>query len=266
MTNASTLLVARDAGEPWNVEIYADPMPAQAAPPGDIDRDVEEYTELGFAALARRTRQLAGVGGHLLTDAELAVWRWRYPSSYNTDRDRDAGIWFGQAVRAWASLEWPVPRRVRDAIAEARPSFDALEVWTPELRRAPATGLSPILVGVRGGQRFLLARWAEALEPFEAIASRSRSRRGRWALAVRKRYQFETPSAGGIGAVFMLLLFSSFSWMALSDGYVGLGVALVGVGVAAAAACVRDAILSTGRAVRRAADYAGWVFPAEEAQ
>ena len=188
-------------GTTFQLEEYA------AAKPGAEDAATLEalYRKMGLIALADRSAP-APSAGQLLTDAELAVWGWRYPSVYSTLNTqggvrvlRHARVLTYQVTRPWARLTWPVPPHVCGLAQAVREEFDTLEIWTPELRPAPRIGPSPILVGWKHQRVYLLARWAEALEPFEQIAARAKSRRGRRALALRRRWieQWDPLAAAG---------------------------------------------------------------------
>ena len=74
----------------------------------------------------------------------------------------------------------PVPLRVLQIAAHAKPLFDELQVWAPEPGRD-----DPLLVGVNGGSSwggsvrlggkvFVLARWGDVLQPFEALRAKAR--------------------------------------------------------------------------------------------
>mgnify|MGYP001618839326 CR=1 FL=1 len=168
---------------PFKIELYRpDVMPVDALTAEVWTQEAEEYESLGFKALATRSRQHAArwfsapVVGRRLATNELAVWTWRYPSAYCS---RPPLQWRSdQATDLWQAMTWPVPAYVRTLIREAAPAYDRLEIWTPELRPFPRVGPSPILLGVRGTEWYLLARWAEALEPFEAIRARAQCWRG----------------------------------------------------------------------------------------
>lgn len=74
----------------------------------------------------------------------------------------------------------PIPLRVLQVVAYAKPLFDGLEVWGP-ITEDP----DPVLVGtLKDGHRveqYLLARWGDALEPFETLYDRALERlRKKW--------------------------------------------------------------------------------------
>ncbi len=89
----------------------------------------------------------------LMTTEEARVYSTNFPSRTPIEEYRSE----------------PIPLRVLQVAAHARPLFDALEVWHPEEFVA-----DPVLVG-RTGERFgratfhLLARWGDSLRDFEDL-------------------------------------------------------------------------------------------------
>ena len=269
---------------PWSIELYDDVLPSQALMRADRDREAAEYRELGLTELAQHVGR--HLSGHLMSQNELAVWAWRYPTMYRTPNWR-AGLTRRQpkpgptspptlttaaiarvggltmVVCPWDQLIWPVPADVRRLIKEHEDDFTALEIWVPELRRAQWDTRSPILVGVGGEDRYLLARWAEALEPFEEIAGRARSAAGRKAQAIRHVYQHSQDMT----AVGCAVLASAATTVALFFGGLGLfsgypGATVFGfVLLPIAASAWRAAWRRTEHAVDWACRYAGWVRP-----
>lgn len=274
MNDATTFIPVRVAeAPPFAVEFYDEPRPAQAAPAGYFDQEAAEYEALGLTDLAKQSRLAPRTVGRRLTAEEVAVWRWRYPSVYASS----LGFLLppDQTVWEWGNLTWPVPCEVRALIRQHRDTFDRLEIWTPELRPAPRVGPTPILLGVRlryvgprlRDQRldyYLLARWAEALEPFEAIRARAGSRLGRRAMWVRRIYAHGPPDMRFGGVVLMIG----------GGAITGLGVMLspdvpgstyfaplLGGGLIALGAWVMW--LSSRSMLRWACEYAGWVLEEE---
>lgn len=70
----------------------------------------------------------------------------------------------------------PIPLRVLQVVAHAKPLFKRLEVWGPQTKDP-----DPVLVGVLAQKQswgetdvlYLLARWGDALEPFETLYARA---------------------------------------------------------------------------------------------
>ena len=179
-----------------------------------MDAAEAQATDTTLAAMYERAKlsTLASISrgttlGVPLSPEDLAVWRWRYPTVYRWPlAPEQPDTPDRQLVLRWGTLPWPVPAHVCGLIQHCLGEIgkgprlvDALEIWTPELhRQAPrvASVADPILVGWIGRRAYLLARWAEALEPFSEIRARADSRRGRTALRVRNRYLFEEVETG----------------------------------------------------------------------
>lgn len=67
----------------------------------------------------------------------------------------------------------PIPLRVLQVVAHARTLFDHLEIWGPA-----EYDPDPVLVGINGSTYnptdvFLLARWGDALAPFDELRERA---------------------------------------------------------------------------------------------
>lgn len=95
-----------------------------------------------------------------MTAEEGAVYRACFPETSALEKFRQSAI----------------PLRVLQVAAHAAPMFELLEVWHPKEDRD-----DPLLVGVRKDpeatyrrQQFVLARWGEALVPFEELRTRAR--------------------------------------------------------------------------------------------
>mgnify|MGYP001562324453 CR=1 FL=1 len=180
------------------VEFFTDPKPEDAITEEQHKQEALEYATLGMTTLAARATQRIAAPpemGRRLSQDELALWRWRYPQIYmsspiGTDSWETLSKW-GQRRDWWSQLTWPLPADIRSLALSARTAYDALEIWTPELKPVPRIGPSPILIGVRGSSRYLLARWAEALEPLEEIRAKMLSRRGRRAFKSRRLYRVD---------------------------------------------------------------------------
>lgn len=77
------------------------------------------------------------------------------------------------AVEAYSA--GPIPVRILQVIAHAKTLFEDIEVWGPRVHDP-----DPLLVGRRtpergyGTEYYLLARWGEALVPFEDLLARAR--------------------------------------------------------------------------------------------
>lgn len=264
--------------KPWQVELYDNEvLPVHALSEEDLAAEQRDYTALGLLSLAERAAQMrrgsARRGCAPLSQHELDVWAWRYPTVYRIPSwARGSAPWeanasqrFPQLYEAWAQLEWPMPPEVRALAIAMAPKYDWLEIWVPELRRAPQIGISPILVGACGGHYELLARWAEALEPFEDIERRMESKTGKRAMRIRRLYQ---RGATVDDAALQLLGAIAFTVFTL----VALGTALttaenpVGVSVFAATFVIptaylwRAVYLHSTSAVKWACKYAGWVI------
>lgn len=251
--------------KPWQVEVYDDEvLPVHAFALKDVEREAAKYDSVGLVVLAKRSRQQHG---RSMAQSELDVWTWRYPTIYRATlhQGEDVSRRFPQVVQPWHLLEWPMPGEILALIAAVRPQYDELEVWVPELRRAPQVGLSPILVGVLGDQRYLLARWAEALEPFEEIERRMQSAEGRLAAKVRDLYQ-----DGHRDVVGCCVTASILSVTAVAMGFMipfaelaGKAVFLAAAASTAASAAAllwRGAWLRSTAMLRWACEYAGWVI------
>lgn len=256
-----TLLDGIDIG----VEIYDEISPERIIGSEYFGRAAEEYEQAGLTQLAKINRQISNSEkislGRAMTSYETDVWRWRYPTIYKSNGihtffQRD------QWVLPWSQCEWPVPDEVRSLLLRALPAFDYLEIWTPELRQVQVrwTGASPILVGVRGSDRWLLARWAEALEPFEEIAKKAFSNDGLRAMEIRRIvFGFYPPILTSL--TFALSITAGFS------GIVGIaehswlvGALSIAFGVAASLCGYALYRRVNKHALDWACEYAGWVI------
>ena len=243
------------AGTRMQIEME-DPADAQSA-----DNTLAAmYQRANLRALSSTSR--SAHFGVPLSPEDLAVWRWRYPTVYRwpgLTQQRDA---LGrQLVLDWETLLWPVPAHVCGLIQhcfERARFFDTLEIWTLELRQAPRLGPSPILVGWIGPRAYLLARWAEALEPFSAIRAQAESRRGRVALRLRERYMFDHVGPYCAGATILAMLGVIPALLLVIDGLWWAG--LLGGGFYGGAALLLAKVPWRWR-MRRVAAWAGWVLP-----
>lgn len=66
----------------------------------------------------------------------------------------------------------PIPLRVLQVVAHARPLFDRLEVWGPKTEDPDPVLIGTITKGHRT-EKYLLARWGDALEPFADLYDRA---------------------------------------------------------------------------------------------
>lgn len=252
-------------GSPWQVEIYdSEVMPSDAFNLDDWETAERDYTLLGLQALKKLSSQSkVPMLGCLMSQHEIDVWAWRYPSIYRTRWNGVPSRRFPQTYPNWSQLTWPMPAEVRALAIEAKPQFDDLEIWVPELRRASRVGPSPLLVGVRGNTRYLLARWAEALEPFEEIEMRMESSNGRKAARIRAcvatDISFPEVCGGAIALSVLCLLGAALfvvgpQYMQGASGFLTLPTAVVAFLAWRMANSLRPA------AVRWACDYAGWIL------
>lgn len=180
----------------WKIERYNE-EPLLAVIPDALESEAKEYEELGMDALAQQStllfnRATGKIPGKRLTLQELSVWEWRYPSVFWTgnslDGHRSRPISLtGQREFPFRSLSWPVPADVRKIIRDADDVFPLIEIWTPEIDLTPRVGPSPILVGWLDGTAYLLARWAEALEPWEELVRRASTRQAKRMMRFRRR-------------------------------------------------------------------------------
>jgi len=204
----------------WQIEKYGQEEAFHHSVPSDaLLHEAVEYESLGLTTLADRSMKLAcatdaKVSGKVLSVDEIAIWSWRDPTAYSTAVARQDDRTIGnlpQRLLAWNRLTWPVPQEVRQIVHQSLPCFDRLEIWTPEWDTSLRIGPSPILMGCRGNRATLLARWAEALEPWEKIVQKAKSRYGREAR--RLRIQHHRREGGGpiCAGVFFFLLTSVVS-------------------------------------------------------
>lgn len=263
-TTTAPMPISVTREDPFSVEVYADVMPAQALPAEHFEREEKEYSGIGLTELAKRSQQAVAqrrghVVGHRLSTQESTVWRWRYPTVYATAFRTGPWPRLDQVVYPWARLTWPVPTEVRQLIVSARDVFDGLEIWTPELRPVPRVGPSPILIGVRGGEQWLLARWAEVLEPFEEIQAKMHSREGRRAMRVRRDFtRNNDASAIPYVVAAFIAVFSLVFMLAYASPFAGIGL-VVSLGIIARSTWF---VLPSSR--RWACQYAGWVMGEED--
>lgn len=252
------------------VEVYddtRDALPIDAMDDAERRALADKYYRMGLDALGRRTSpRESATRGHLMSESEEIIWAWRYPTVYGSPSKSRADLWSArgaQIYRPWSKLEWPVPEPVLAQIKSCRVQFERLEIWTPELRQAPPTGLSPILVGVRQNhdgeiERWLLARWAEALEPFERIAAKRRGFKGWFSEQVRLAHVTRDPREDVPCAVgtFGMVLFGVATFVAICAE--APGVAVWTFGAALAFLGVRYSARNRW-AKRWACRYVGWV-------
>jgi hypothetical protein len=106
----------------------------------------------------------------------------RIPYRQMTAEERAVfGTLFERRISLAKYNDGPIPLRVLQVAAHAMEMFDGIEVWCPEKGRD-----DPLLVGVKGGteynwaqtrvggDRFILARWGEVLQPLEALRDKAR--------------------------------------------------------------------------------------------
>ena len=138
-----------------------DPVLADAAAIELIrELDLEGQKEL----LAHDETAVIRIPYQRMTAEEVRVYQTLYPADEKVE-----------AYRAG-----PIPLRVLQVVAHARTMFDKVLVWGPE-QYDP----DPVLVGQIGeygnAEYYLLARWGDALAPFEELRDRA-------AEVVRRRY------------------------------------------------------------------------------
>jgi hypothetical protein len=163
--------------------------------PGDLEAEIREQelvqkqalaAESGLVELANRCRVLLAkircaraVPFPLMTDEEVSIWHAFLPMCYSS-ASKEASPY--GPLRAWASYEYDQPpvtvlETLRDVRREG--TFDTLNIRTPEQVLRP----DPILTGYRTFDKvavgpFLIARWGEALEPYEQIRAHVEERFG----------------------------------------------------------------------------------------
>ena len=255
----------------WQIEKYGQAGEFHHSMPTDaLVEEASDYESLGLGVLADRSIKLAvgtqaKTAGQQLTTADLAVWVWRYPTAYSTSIDRKdirtVKPYLPQAAKPWKSLTWPIPQEVRQIIRDVRDAYDHLEVWTPEFDTSLRIGPSPILLGFRGGQAWLLARWAEALEPWDRLKEKAKSRTGRTAARLRRMH---TRVEGGeviVGAGVLTLV----GILVILGAWLGEGIPLI---KALPAVLPGVSLLAWGilrypsvARLRKAAVFAGWTLP-----
>lgn len=164
-----------------------------------------------------------------MSDTELVIWRAWLPTAYTDNGDQNSR-------HKLADYQFDrVPGPVLKAWEKYKQSgmFERFEIWTPEVQQP-----DPILVGVNGNSRHLLARWGESdanLMSFDDIKRE----------LVRRWYGNERIANEGWNE----------HWARLDRGYNAFTVALVassGIGMAAAVAAgvlSRSAYIGWGVAV-----------------
>lgn len=110
-------------------------------------------------------------------DEDGVATRTRIPYRRMTQEEaRVYGVLYPEQTKVSTYRAGPIPLRVLQVIAHGRTMFDRLEVWGPTTEDP-----DPILVGYLKGDnvredRYLLARWGDALEPFEVLYERAQAR------------------------------------------------------------------------------------------
>jgi hypothetical protein len=184
----------------WQIEWY-DARTEIMVPAEALQKEADSYAQIGMTSLSTKSRICHSFAqgilpGHRLASNELAVWEWRYPSVYWNTKERTFPEErarahhprvAGQRSYGFQVMSWPVPMEIREVILHAMEVFPLVEVWTPELDLQPLVGPSPIVIGWHRGDGYILARWAEALEPWEELQKRSDSREAQKAMRWRRR-------------------------------------------------------------------------------
>lgn len=102
--------------------------------------------------------------------------RTRVPYQTMTAEERAVyRIIFPAATSVESYKAGPIPLRVLQVVAHARTMFERLVIWHPQDKQP-----DPVLVGINGPEYgpheiFLLARWGDALAPFDELRERARS-------------------------------------------------------------------------------------------
>lgn len=125
---------------------------------------------LGLEGQKERTRTRALEGGESVTT--ICPYR-----EMTAEEQRVYGYLFAKEMPIEKYDRGPIPLRVLQvaALAQREGWFDRLEVWCPE----SAQDKDPLLVGVsgpHGGTKHILARWGDALAPFDELVALARKR------------------------------------------------------------------------------------------
>lgn len=144
------------------------PAPAKDAVLDGLRERMEQSKALGLTAQAaffqKQLRHAEKKPGEFtpLTADETAIWKAWLPTCYRDDAhcpDTTSGVNF-HSVRKMSSYMFDhVPSPVLGLWAKIKQQdvFDYYEIWTPEKIME-----DPILLGVLGNERYLLARWGES--------------------------------------------------------------------------------------------------------
>ena len=126
----------------------------------ELNKRKELCKELGLKVqeqLSENTILSPGMFCHRLSDEELKIWTIFLPTVYAGDQLKNYQY---DTIPTEVLQDWKL---VKDFGL-----FESFEIRTPELRKQ-----DPILIGVRQGVRYLIARWAESLAPFEEIRQKA---------------------------------------------------------------------------------------------
>lgn len=125
----------------------------------------EEVGVGGEADRLRRELLTIEKGGLLttppLTEDEMRIWSAWLPTKYTSNVGRGLDHYNFDRIPGPVLKKWQAHKKAGD--------FDSYEIWTPEVHRP-----DPILLGVNGNARHLIARWGESdanLMTFEDIKS-----------------------------------------------------------------------------------------------
>ncbi len=124
-----------------------------------LEHRAELLKELGATAQASATKlEIATVKARArivaepLSPEEIVIWKAWLPTAYSTNTDG----WRNMKNYAFDRIPMPVVEQWKRHKESGL--FDAFEIWTPE---DSVVVDDPILVGVAGNNRYLLARWGE---------------------------------------------------------------------------------------------------------
>lgn len=124
---------------------------------GELNKRKELCKELGLKIqeqLSESTLISPDMFCKRLSDEELKVWAFFLPTVYAGDQLKNYQY---DTIPTEVLQDWKL---VKDLGL-----FESFEIRTPELQLRQ----DPILIGVRQGARYLIARWGESLAPFEEI-------------------------------------------------------------------------------------------------
>lgn len=135
---------------------------------------IAELLDLKWQAAALKADIATIERGHLITtsalsDAELTIWRAWLPTVYADNADKHHRL----ADYHFDRIPSPVLKMWKKHKESG--FFECFEIWTPEDHQS-----DPILIGVNGTSRHLLARWGESDANFVSFADIKRELARRW--------------------------------------------------------------------------------------